>query len=135
MQLRNEYEKGVFNGDVGTVIALSEEEGELTVAFPDGDDLREVVYDRAELDQLSLSYAISVHKSQGSEYPAVVIPITFVAPTLRTRNLLYTAVTRAKGLVVLVGSQRALRSFIGNVDESRRYSGLDLRIKAAMLAE
>ena len=135
MQLRNEYEKGVFNGDVGTVIALSEEEGELTVAFPDGDDLREVVYDRAELDQLSLSYAISVHKSQGSEYPAVVMPITFVAPTLRTRNLLYTAVTRAKGLVVLVGSQRALRSFIGNVDESRRYSGLDLRIKAAMLAE
>ncbi len=129
MQLKNEYEKGVFNGDVGTVVDLSEEEGEMVVAFADGDGERAVVYDRAELDQLALSYAISVHKSQGSEYEAVVMPITYVAPALRTRNLLYTAVTRAKRLVVLVGSQRALRSFIANQDESHRCSGLAQRIK------
>lgn len=132
MQLKNNYEKGVFNGDVGRVVDLSDEDRELVVAFPDGEGERTVVYDQAELDELTLSYAVSVHKSQGSEYPAVVMPITFVAPNLRTRNLLYTAVTRAKRLVVLVGSRKALRSFIANKDESNRYSGLAARLQKTL---
>lgn len=128
MQLKNDYQKEVFNGDVGRVIYIDPENGELIVSYPVEDGERKVVYDRAELDELTLSYAISVHKSQGSEYPAIIMPVTFVAPTLRTRNLLYTAITRAKRLVVLVGQKRALQAFIASKDESIRYSGLAFRL-------
>lgn len=132
MQLKNDYQKEVFNGDVGRVTYIDVENGELVVSYPVEDGERQVVYERSELDELTLSYAISVHKSQGSEYPAVVMPVTFVAPTLRTRNLLYTAITRAKRLVVLVGQKRALRAFIASRDEAIRYSGLSHRLASLL---
>jgi exodeoxyribonuclease V alpha subunit len=103
IQIRNNYDKGaagVFNGTVGTVTALSLVDRQLTVRTDEDED---IAYDFDELDELQHAYAITVHRSQGSEYPAVVVPLTMSAYTLLQRNLLYTAITRAKRLVVLVG--------------------------------
>jgi len=104
MQTENDYDKDVYNGDLGVVSRIDMEEGELTVDF----DGREVIYGFAELDELVLAYATTIHKSQGSEYPAVVIPLSTQHYPMLQRNLVYTGVTRGKRLVVLVGQRKAL---------------------------
>lgn len=124
MHLRNSYAKEVFNGDIGTVDDIDRRNRILTVVYQD----RPVDYEFAELDQLTLAYAISVHKSQGSEYPAVVIPLTTQHYPLLQRNLLYTAVTRGKRLVVLVGHKRALTLALERDDPRKRRSGLADRL-------
>ncbi|MDH6117090.1 exodeoxyribonuclease V alpha subunit [Kitasatospora sp. GAS204A] len=127
-QIRNNYEKGqngVFNGTVGVVTALSVEDQRLTVLT---DEDEEVPYDFDELDELQHAYAVTIHRSQGSEYPAVVIPVTTSAWTMLQRNLLYTAVTRAKKLVVLVGSRKAIGQAVRTVSAGRRHSALDHRL-------
>jgi exodeoxyribonuclease V alpha subunit len=120
MQVTNDYDREVYNGDLGVVSAIALEEGELTVRF----DGREVVYGFGELDELVLAYATTIHKAQGSEYPAVVIPLTTQHYTMLARNLLYTGVTRGKRLVVLVGQRRALAIAIKNRNTRRRWSKL-----------
>jgi len=127
-QLRNNYDKLVFNGSVGTVTGLSLEEGELRVQMDDRGAGEEVRYGFDELDELTHAYAISIHRSQGSEYPCVVIPLTTTAWMMLQRNLLYTAVTRAKRLVVLVGSRRALWKAVKTVGAGRRYTTLAWRL-------
>ena len=102
MQIKNNYDKEVFNGDIGRISKIDLEMQEMTVAFEN----REVLYDFSELDEIILAYAISVHKSQGSEYAAVVLPLVTQHFMLLQRNLIYTAITRGKKLVVLVGSQK-----------------------------
>ncbi|MFI9718151.1 ATP-dependent RecD-like DNA helicase [Streptomyces sp. NPDC052396] len=129
-QIRNNYEKGangVFNGTVGVVTALDTVEQRLTVRT---DEDEEIAYDFDELDELAHAYAVTIHRSQGSEYPAVVIPVTTSAWTMLQRNLLYTAVTRAKRLVVLVGSRRALGQAVRTVGAGRRCTALDHRLGA-----
>lgn len=111
LQLRNNYDKEVFNGDTGTIIGINMEDQTATVHMEDG---RTVEYDFGELDELTLAYAVSIHKSQGSEYPVCVIPIMMGHYMLLERKLIYTAVTRAKKLVVLVGSKKALAMAIRN---------------------
>jgi exodeoxyribonuclease V alpha subunit len=130
-QIRNNYEKGingVFNGTVGVVTSLNGEEQRLTVLT---DEDEEVAYDFDELDELAHAYAVTIHRSQGSEYPAVVIPVTMGAWMMLQRNLLYTAVTRAKRLVVLVGSKRALGQAVRTVSAGRRFTALDHRLVGA----
>jgi len=129
MQLRNNYDKGnagVFNGSVGVVTALSLEDSELRVLL---DEDEEVAYGFDELDELTHAYAVSIHRSQGSEYPCVVIPLTTSAWLMLQRNLLYTAVTRAKQLVVLVGSRRALAKAVRTQGAGRRYTALTERLQ------
>ncbi|MBS4538156.1 ATP-dependent RecD-like DNA helicase [Clostridium sp. D2Q-11] len=118
--------EGVFNGDLGIITGIDNEESELTVLF---DDKREVTYPFAQLDELRLSYATTIHKSQGSEFPVVIIPVFWGPPMLLTRNLLYTGITRAKELVVLVGMERYLNTMISNNRITKRYSGLSRRLK------
>ena len=120
MQVANDYERDVFNGDLGVITELDLEEAELTVSF----EGRAVVYGFGELDELVLAYATTIHKSQGSEYPAVVIPLTTQHYTMLARNLLYTGVTRGKRLVVLVGRRRALAIAVKNGSGRRRWSKL-----------
>jgi exodeoxyribonuclease V alpha subunit len=104
MQIQNDYDREVFNGDLGTVERIDEEEGVLVVNF----EGREVIYPFGELDMLLPAFATTIHKSQGSEYPAVVIPVTTAHYTMLARNLVYTGVTRGKRLVVIVGQKKAL---------------------------
>ena len=126
MQVRNNYDKGVFNGDLGRIGRLETgEESFAEVVFDDGGVQR---YELAELDQLSMAYAISIHRSQGSEFPAVVLPLTTQHYPMLQRNLLYTAVTRARELFVLIGSQRALRRAIDNDRPARRNTNLASRL-------
>jgi exodeoxyribonuclease V alpha subunit len=127
MQVRNDYEKGVFNGSIGVVTALSPEEGELRVLLDEEEE--EVRYDFDELDELTHAYALTVHRSQGSEYPCVVVPLTPNAWLMLQRNLLYTAVSRATRLVVLVGSRRALAKAIRTTGAGHRYTALDERLR------
>ncbi|MCU0662227.1 MAG: ATP-dependent RecD-like DNA helicase [Myxococcota bacterium] len=129
MQIRNNYDLDVFNGDIGRVTREDEELGALEVTFPD----RKVSYPSSELDQLVLAYACSVHKSQGSEYPAVVIALHTQHYVLLQRNLLYTAVTRGKRLVVIVGSRQALRIAVKNRSETRRMTALAQRCRTLAL--
>ena len=117
---------GIFNGDQGCIKAINDEDEYLTVKF---DDDRIVDYGFAELDELELSYAVTVHKSQGSEYKAVVIPVHSGPPMLMSKNLLYTAVTRAKDIVVIVGMEETMKRMIANNREARRYTMLAGRIK------
>ncbi|GAA1635297.1 SF1B family DNA helicase RecD2 [Actinoplanes couchii] len=127
-QIRNNYDKGVagvFNGTVGVVTALSTDDQTLAVRT-DEDEL--IDYDFDELDELAHAYAITIHRSQGSEYPAVIIPLTTSAWMMLQRNLLYTAITRAKKLVVLVGSRRALAAAVRTVGAGRRYTALTRRL-------
>ncbi|GAA4634154.1 ATP-dependent RecD-like DNA helicase [Actinoallomurus vinaceus] len=128
-QLRNNYDKGaagVFNGTVGVVTGMSLEEQTLTVLT---DEDESVDYDFAELDELAHAYAVTIHRSQGSEYPAVVIPLTTSSWMMLQRNLLYTAVTRAKKLVVLAGSPRALAAAVRTAGAGRRHTALDHRLR------
>ncbi len=137
MQIRNNYElewirggergEGVFNGDIGYITSLSRSDREMTVEFDDG---RRAVYDDSMLDELELSYCISVHKSQGSEFDAVVLPLVSGPQMLMTRNLLYTAVTRARRLVVVVGREACMRLMVDNNRIVRRYSALKQRLQA-----
>ncbi len=124
MQTRNNYEKGVYNGDIGRLAVLDRVEQTVVVDF----EGRTVVYDWMDLDQVVHAFAISVHKAQGSEYPAVVIPMTMQHYLMLQRNLLYTAVTRARRLVVLVGTKKAIAVAVRNSKVSRRHSALDWRL-------
>jgi exodeoxyribonuclease V alpha subunit len=123
IQTRNDYDKEVFNGDMGQVAAVTAEG--LTVAYPE----REVHYRREELHDLQTAFAITIHRSQGSEYPVVVLPLAARHRIMLYRNLVYTAVTRARRLLVLVGSRRALRLAIDNAAGQRRHSGLARRLE------
>ena len=120
MQVENDYDKDVYNGDLGVVSGIDLEEGELGVVF----DGREVIYGFGELDELVLAYATTIHKSQGSEYPAVVIPLTTQHYPMLQRNLVYTGVTRGKRLVVLVGQRKALAIAVKGSRARRRWSKL-----------
>jgi exodeoxyribonuclease V alpha subunit len=120
MQIENDYDKEVYNGDIGFVVDVEPEEGELTASF----DGRSVTYGIGELDALVPAYAASIHKSQGSEYPAVVIPVMTQHYAMLQRNLLYTGVTRGKQLVVLVGQKKAIAIAVRNVSGRRRWSKL-----------
>ncbi len=124
MQIRNNYDKEVFNGDIGRIRSVDTEQNEVTVIFED----RPVSYEAAELDELVPAYAISVHKSQGNEYPAVILPLLTQHYMLLQRNLLYTAVTRGKRLVVIVGTRKALGIAVRNVRTQRRYTLLRRRL-------
>ncbi|NFG24666.1 ATP-dependent RecD-like DNA helicase [Clostridium botulinum] len=122
-----EYEGvGVFNGDLGFIQSIDEENKSFTITF---DDERKVIYDFMYLDELDLAYATTIHKSQGSEFKVVIIPVFMGSPFLMNRNLLYTGITRAKELVVVVGVKRALIYMVGNTNIMERYSGLKYRIK------
>lgn len=126
---RNNYEKEVFNGDMGRIESISDDaEPVVVVRFPE----REVTYAATELSELSPAFAITVHRSQGGEFPAVVMPLVTQHAVMLQRNLFYTAITRAKKLVVLVGSQRALEIAIANVEQSRRESALAERLKKSL---
>lgn len=129
MQVRNDYDRDVWNGDVGIVSSMDLEEGMLVVRY---DDEREVIYDEDALDQLELAYAMSVHKSQGSEYKAVVVPLMMQHYPLLRRNLLYTAVTRGKKLAVLVGDPRALRRAVREAGDLQRYTRLAARLRGIL---
>jgi len=128
MQIRNNYDKDVYNGDIGIINRIDRIEQTLTVTM---DGSRHVKYDYTEADELVLAYAVSVHKSQGSEFPAVVMPILTQHYVMLQRNLIYTGVTRAKRLCVLVGNHKAIRIAINNNKVSRRYSNLSKRIRDA----
>lgn len=120
MQIQNDYEKDAFNGDIGFVAAIDTDEAEVLIDF----DGRQIVYEFGELDEVALAYAITIHKSQGSEYPAVVIPILTQHYPMLQRNLLYTAITRGARLVVLIGQKSAVGIAVRGVRERRRWSKL-----------
>ena len=124
MQIRNNYEKEVFNGDIGVIEAVDEEDRTLSVRF----DGRCVEYDVTELDELVQAYAVTIHKSQGSEYPIVVMPVLMTHYVMLQRNLIYTGITRAKKVLVLVGSKKALSYAIRNVTVQRRNTLLRQRL-------
>ena len=127
LQTQNDYDKEVFNGDIGRVSAIDVHEQELTVTY----EGRSVVYDFGELDELALAYACTIHKGQGSEYPAVVIPLHMQHFLLLQRHLLYTAITRGKKLVVVIGSRQALGTAVQRRDSAQRCSGLARRLREA----
>jgi exodeoxyribonuclease V alpha subunit len=124
MQIRNNYDKNVFNGDIGYVNAVDTTERTLTVIY----DGRLVEYDVSELDELTLAYAVTIHKSQGSEFPVVVMPVTMKHFVMLQRNLIYTGITRAKKICVLVGTTKALAYAIHNQTVSRRNTKLKDRL-------
>jgi len=124
MHLKNNYQKEVFNGDIGIISAIDRKEKQLSVDYYG----RIATYDFTEMDEISLAYAISVHKSQGSEYPAVILPIMTQHFVLLQRNLLYTAITRGENLVILVGTKKALNIALKNNKPTERLSGLALRL-------
>ena len=126
MQIHNNYDKEVFNGDIGVITAVDEEERELTVLF----DGREILYDVTELDELVLAYATTIHKSQGSEYPVVVMPVLMTHYVMLQRNLVYTGVTRAKKALVIVGTKKALSLAVRTVTVTKRNTLLAERLKA-----
>ena len=136
MQTSNNYERewtkdfekgsGVFNGDIGTITNIDMLTNELTVTFEDG---RETKYLKGDLNEITLSYAITIHKSQGSEFDVVVIPVVGGPPMLLTRNLLYTGITRAKKLLIVIGNDRIVDYMIKNVDSKKRNTGLEFKLK------
>lgn len=128
---REEEGDGVFNGDFGYIETIDNDDKEMKVIF---DDDRVVNYEFNQLDELELAYAISIHKSQGSEFPVVIIPLVGGPPFLMTRNLLYTAVTRAKKMVVLVGRERTINAMVQNNHITNRYSGLEDRLRNIFLS-
>ncbi|MCU6756625.1 Exodeoxyribonuclease V alpha chain [uncultured Eubacterium sp.] len=144
MQIKNNYQmtwknledftegEGVFNGDVGVIHHVDREFNEVTVVY---DEVRYVTYNFNQLDELELAYAITVHKSQGSEFPIVIMPVSWFPPVLATRNLLYTGVTRGKRAVVLVGSENKLDAMVDNDRINERFSGLGVRLSRIMEME
>jgi exodeoxyribonuclease V alpha subunit len=127
IQTRNDYDKEVFNGDIGQIAKIDPDERELLITF----DGRDVAYGFNELDEVSLAYAITIHKSQGSEFPAVVIPMATQHFLLLQRNLIYTGLTRGKSFVVLVGQRKALSLAVRNSQAAERHSALCTRLMAA----
>ena len=125
IQTENNYDREVFNGDIGQIVKIDPVEREITIRF----DQREVVYDFGELDEVSLAYAITIHKSQGSEFPAIVTPIAMQQCMLLQRNLVYTGITRGKKLVVLIGQRKALALAVRNNKTEQRFSGLLYRLQ------
>ena len=141
MQIKNDYQleweiqnkykiaiekgKGVFNGDMGMVVEINNYAETLTVQF---DDKRVVQYSFKQLDELEHAYAITIHKSQGSEYPAIILPLLSGPRMLMNRNLLYTGVTRAKRCVTIVGNENIVQEMVMNKSENRRYTDLKVRI-------
>jgi len=126
MQVKNNYEKSVYNGDIGVLKSFNRGHQEVTVEFDD----KEIQYKFGELDELILAWAASIHKSQGSEYPVVVIPVSTQHYILLQKNLIYTAITRGKKLVVLVGTKKALAIAVKNNKQQMRYTGLAHRLAA-----
>ena len=126
LQTENDYGKDVFNGDIGQVVGIDPVEREVTVRF----DTREVGYDFGELDELSLAYAITIHKAQGSEFPVVVLPVAMQQYALLQRNIIYTGITRGRRLVMMVGQPKALALAVRNHQTARRFSGLLARLTA-----
>lgn len=120
MQTENNYDKEVYNGDIGIIKAINEQDQEIIINFYN----RDVNYDYTDLDQITLAYATTIHKSQGSEYPAVIIPITMQSYMMLRRNLIYTAITRGKKLVVIIGQKKALAMAVKDTTSSHRYSKL-----------
>ena len=116
---------GVFNGDMGFIESIDEENRTVTVVF---DDERRIVYDNVYVEELELAYAITIHKSQGSEFKVVITPAFMGSAFLMNRNILYTGITRAKELVVVVGNQKALKYMVDNTNSMERYSSLKERI-------
>jgi exodeoxyribonuclease V alpha subunit len=125
MQIENNYDKNVYNGDIGIITSISKEDQELTITF----DERHIIYEFGECDEIVLAYATTIHKSQGSEYPAVIIPVMMQHYTMLRRNLIYTGLTRGKKLVVLIGEQKALAIAIKHKGEQRRWSSLKQRLE------
>ena len=125
MQTENDYDKEVYNGDMGRISKIDSEAAELVVDF----DGRPVVYDFRELDELVLSYAITIHKSQGSEYPCVIIPLHTQHYVLLQRSLIYTALTRAKKLVIVLGTKKALNLAVTRAESRERTTTLSERLK------
>ena len=124
MQIKNNYDKEIFNGDIGRIVGIRPDDHEVIIAF----DGRNVNYDFSELDEIVLAYAVSVHKSQGSEYPAIVIPILTQHYILLQRNLIYTAVSRGRELVVMIGTKKALAMGVNNDKTQKRYTYLRHRL-------
>ena len=125
MQIRNNYQKEAFNGDIGRLAEVDVENQSMTVVF----DGRPVLYEWSEADELIHAFAVSIHKSQGSEFAAVVVPLVSQHYMMLQRNLLYTAITRAKQLCVLVGSRKAIAIAVRNAKVAKRWSGLAERLK------
>jgi exodeoxyribonuclease V alpha subunit len=126
MQIKNNYDKEVFNGDIGKIVKIDTEVQEVVIVF----DGRKVSYEFSDLDEVVPAYAVSIHKSQGSEYPAVIIPILTQHYVLLQRNLIYTAITRGKRLVVLVGTRRALAIAVKNNKPQKRFTHLKERLRS-----
>ncbi len=131
MQISNNYDKGVFNGDMGRICAINYTDKQFSVKF----DSESITYEFLEADQLSLSYAVTIHKSQGSEFPAVVIPLLTQHFVMLQRNLLYTGMTRAKRLMILIGSEKAVGMAVRNSVREPRYSLLNERLADAFRRE
>ena len=142
MQVKNNYSaewtlkdnslvtgEGIYNGDIGQIVFIDESEQELHVQF---DDDKEVAYSFSQLDELILAYATTVHKSQGSEFPVIIMPMVWGPPMLLTRNLFYTAITRAKRLVVLVGQEKYMEEMIENNKIDKRFSAIDYRLRSEL---
>ncbi|MCQ4765560.1 ATP-dependent DNA helicase, partial [Cloacibacillus evryensis] len=126
MQIKNNYDKDVYNGEIGTITKVDGDESRVTVKMDTGS----VSYEFAELEELVHAYAVSIHKSQGSEYRAVVIPLLTQHYVMLQRNLLYTAITRSKRLVVIVGAKKALRIAVENDRTRTRYTRLAQRLSS-----
>lgn len=129
IQTRNNYEKEIFNGDIGHISEITNEPVSIYVTFEGN---RRVHFEPGELDELQLAYAITIHKSQGSEFPAIIVPLASQHYVMLQRNLLYTAVTRGKSLVIIVGERRALEMALSNTTSSMRHSGLFRHLKKAL---
>jgi exodeoxyribonuclease V alpha subunit len=135
MQVRNNYDLDVYNGDVGVISSIDRAEKTFTIRYDEVHGPRDVVYDFNLLDELQLAYAMSIHKAQGAEYPVVVVPLVRQHALLLQRNLLYTAVTRARKMVVLVGDDQAIRRAVENNTVARRNTGLQRRLESPRLSE
>ena len=125
IQLKNDYNREVFNGDMGVVSAIDTTEQEVTVQF----EGRQVNYDYADLNEVALAWSISIHKSQGSEYPVVILPLYMQHYLMLSRNLIYTGLTRAKKLAILVGTKKAIALCVRQLKEQQRYTRLQIRIE------
>jgi exodeoxyribonuclease V alpha subunit len=126
LQQKNDYDREVFNGDLGVITAMDLEEQEVVAQFGD----REVTYDYADLNEITLAFATTIHKSQGSEYPVVILPVFMQHYMMLSRNLVYTGITRARKLVILVGPQKAIRLAINQVKAQERYTLLAHRLQS-----
>ena len=124
IQKTNDYQREVFNGDLGTIVQIDTEEAEVVVRF----DCGEVSYDRADLDEIALAWAITIHKSQGSEYPVVILPMFSQHYVMLSRNLFYTGLTRARELAIVVGTSKAIGMAVKRRNDKERYTDLARRL-------